>query len=57
MRRMRPFSSHRVLRPFLESYQVVSDQLAHWEAGTKVDESLFLTQCLATNEQSGLARK
>ncbi len=28
IRRSRPYLSHRVLRPFLESYRVVADQLA-----------------------------
>ena len=39
VRRFRPFSAHRVLRPFLEAYRVVADALARHDAATPVDEA------------------
>ncbi len=54
---IKPFNSHRVLRPFLEAYRVVGDQLARLPAGTKVDEGRFVAQCLALGKQYQLQRR
>jgi glycerol-3-phosphate O-acyltransferase len=54
---MRPFSAHRTLRPFLEAYQVVSENLARIEPGTELDEARFLGECLALGRQLLLQRR
>ncbi len=57
IRRFRPFSAHRILRPFLEAYQVVADALERQEAGPLADEKAFLSQCLARGKQYQLQRR
>jgi len=54
---IKPFNSHRVLRPFLEAYRVVGDQLARLPAGESVDESRLVTQCLALGKQYQLQKR
>jgi glycerol-3-phosphate O-acyltransferase len=54
---MRPFSAHRTLRPFLEAYQVVSENLARIESSADFDEPRFLGQCLALGRQLLLQRR
>jgi glycerol-3-phosphate O-acyltransferase len=49
--RMRPFSSHRVLRPFLESYQVVAEVLVHCEPSRELGEAQLMEQCLGLGKQ------
>ena len=53
---VRPFSAHRILRPFLEAYRVVTDLLEH---GTvHPDEgSKFTDACLALGKQYQLQRR
>ncbi len=55
LRRFRPFSAHRTLRPFLEAYQVVGDALER-QAGA-FDENAFLASCLALGRQHLLQRR
>jgi glycerol-3-phosphate O-acyltransferase len=50
LRRLRPLLAHRVLRPFLEAYQVVGDSLLRVSAAS-FDEGRFLTQCMARASQ------
>ena len=57
LRRIRPYSAHRVLRPFLEAYRVVADSLARWDVGAPVDEGPFLASCLALGKQYTLQRR
>ncbi len=54
--RIRPFSAHRILRPFLEAYRVVGDALARRDPGEPLDESAFLNDCLALGKQYSLQR-
>ena len=56
LHRFRPFSAHRVLRPFLESYRVVSDQLARWDPAAPLDVGRFLAACLGLGKQYRLQR-
>lgn len=51
VRRFRPLSSHRVVRPFLESYRIVADALLHWGAERPLDRGEFLGRCLALGKQ------
>jgi glycerol-3-phosphate O-acyltransferase len=53
----RPFTAHRVLRPFLEAYRVVGDELVHLDARSAFDETTFLTRCLARGKQYQLQRR
>ena len=57
LRRCKPFSAHRVLRPFLEAYRVVSDALERDDAAKPIDEASFLTTCLALGKQYLLQRR
>ncbi|HUI27775.1 MAG TPA: 1-acyl-sn-glycerol-3-phosphate acyltransferase, partial [Candidatus Kryptonia bacterium] len=57
LRRIRPFSAHRVLRPFLEAYRVVADALAQRAPETAIDDKAFVSQCLAWGKQYRLQRR
>ena len=57
VRRIRPFSAHRVLRPFLESYRVVADGLARRDPAAAFDEPGFTTSSLALAQQYQLQRR
>ena len=57
VRRMSPFLSHRVLRPFLESYRVVADQLTTIPSGVEFDEKRFLKDCLGLGKQYALQKR
>ena len=57
LRRVRPFSAHRVLRPFLEAYAVVGDALAQQPADAAFDEAAFLSRCLAWGKQYRMQRR
>ncbi len=57
LRRIRPFSAHRVLRPFLEAYRVVADALTQQAPGAAFDEATFLSRCLAWGKQYRLQRR
>jgi glycerol-3-phosphate O-acyltransferase len=56
VRRIRPFSAHRVLRPFAESYRVVADVLVQQPSGP-IDEAACLATCLALGKQYHLQRR
>jgi len=49
-------SAHRVLRPFLESYRAVSDQLVLWDPKGPLDTGRFLGACLGLGKQYRLQR-
>ena len=57
LRRIRPFSAHRVLRPFLEAYAVVGDALTQQPADAPFDEAVFLSKCLAWAKQYRMQRR
>ena len=57
VRRFKPFNAHRTLRPFLEAYRVVGDALERQDAAAPVDESAFLSTCLALGKQYRLQRR
>ncbi|MCC6848010.1 MAG: glycerol-3-phosphate 1-O-acyltransferase [Deltaproteobacteria bacterium] len=57
IRRIRPFSAHRVLRPFLESYRVVADGLARREPAAPFDEPAFIASSLALARQYQLQKR
>jgi glycerol-3-phosphate O-acyltransferase len=47
----RPFTAHRVLRPFLECYRVVSDGLLRTTSSKRTDRDDFLDACLGLGKQ------
>jgi glycerol-3-phosphate O-acyltransferase len=55
--RLRPFHSHRILRPFLEAYRVVADALERAPLGAKVEDAAFLRACLALGKQYTLQHR
>jgi glycerol-3-phosphate O-acyltransferase len=57
IRSFRPYSAHRVLRPFLEAYQVVSENLRRWPADQPVDEKTFIKECLELGRQYHLRKR
>ena len=57
VRSFRPFHSHRVLRPFLEAYQIVGDLLEQADAGASIDEARFLERCMKLGRQYHLQRR
>ncbi|MGH0029469.1 MAG: glycerol-3-phosphate 1-O-acyltransferase [Myxococcota bacterium] len=57
LRQFRPLNAHRVLRPFLESYRIVADQLVRTDPSEKVDASRFLSACTGLGRQYHLQRR
>jgi glycerol-3-phosphate O-acyltransferase len=57
VRRFRPFSSHRVLRPFLEAYRVVGDFLEQCEPDQSFDEGRCVDRCMGLGNQYYLQRR
>jgi glycerol-3-phosphate O-acyltransferase len=57
IRRFRPFSSHRVLRPFIEAYQIVGDHLEHRDPALAFGEEAFVDECLGLGRQYHLQRR
>jgi len=57
LRRIRPYTAHLVLRPFLEAYRVVADALERRDTGRPLDEAAFLEECLARGRQYRLQRR
>jgi glycerol-3-phosphate O-acyltransferase len=53
----RLYLAHRVLRPFLEAYQVVADRLAARDPGEPLDERGFLDDCIGLGRQYQLQRR
>jgi glycerol-3-phosphate O-acyltransferase len=54
--RIRPFSAHRILRPFLEAYRGVGDALERRDPAQPLEEASFLNDCLALGKQYSLQR-
>jgi glycerol-3-phosphate O-acyltransferase len=57
IRRFRPFSSHRVLRPFIESYALVGDMLEQLDPEQDFDEAPFVDRCMRVGRQYHLQRR
>jgi glycerol-3-phosphate O-acyltransferase len=51
VRTFRPFSAHRVLRPFLDAYRLLSDLLEHTDPGSELDQGRFVSDCLGLGRQ------
>jgi len=57
VRHFRPLSSHRVVRPFLESYRVLAEVLVRWGTEKPVDKKELLDRSLALGKQWLLQRR
>ena len=57
VRRFRPHSAHRVVRPFLESYRVMADALVLWGTDRTFVRNDFLSACMALGRQYTLQRR
>jgi glycerol-3-phosphate O-acyltransferase len=57
LRRFRPFSAHRVLRPFIEAYQIVGDSLERRDPALAFDEAGFTAGCMGLGKQYLLQRR
>jgi glycerol-3-phosphate O-acyltransferase len=57
MERQHLHLAHRVLRSFLEAYQVVADRLCALPVGAKFDEKAFLADCLGVAQQYRLQHR
>ena len=57
VRRSSPFSAHRALRSFLESYRVVADQLVRLDPAQPFDEKRFLALCIGVGRQYKLQKR
>jgi glycerol-3-phosphate O-acyltransferase len=57
VRGFRPFSSHRTLRPFFDSYRLVADQLEREPPDAALDESACVARCMGLGRQYHLQRR
>ncbi len=57
LRSFLPFSSHRVLRPFVEAYQLVADLLEQLDPSEEFDEGAFVNRCMGLGRQYHLQRR
>jgi glycerol-3-phosphate O-acyltransferase len=57
LRSFRPLSSHRVLRPFVQAYQIVGDLLEQEDPTQDFDEASFVDRCLRLGRQYHLQRR
>ena len=57
VRNFRPFSSQRVLRPFLDTYRIVGDQLERRDPDARFDEAQFVDSCMGLAKQYHLQRR
>jgi glycerol-3-phosphate O-acyltransferase len=57
VRSFRPFSAHRVLRPFLHAYRVVADALVREKTDVALDQNAFLGRCMGLGQQYLLQRR
>ena len=52
-----PLVAHLVLRPFVDAYWVVAEQLVAYEPTAQFDEDRFVDECLRLGRQSALQRR
>ncbi len=57
LRSFRPFSSHRVLRPFVEAYQLAADLLEQLDPSEEFDQGAFVNRCMGLGRQYHLQRR
>jgi glycerol-3-phosphate O-acyltransferase len=57
LRRFRPFTAHRVLRPFLEAYRQTADHHERTDTTAEFDEQRFVDGCMGRGKQYLLQRR
>ncbi len=57
VRRFKPFSSHRILRPFVDAWRTVADALLRHDEKVKVESGPFIDKCLALGKQYVLQKR
>ena len=57
VRRFKPFSAHRILRPFVDAWRTVADALLRHEPGVKVEPGPFIEKCLSLGKQYVLQKR
>src|SRR5205814_1782083 len=57
IRQFKPFSAHRVLRPFVDAYRVVGDALERLDAEVPFDDTPFLESCISLGRQYDLQHR
>jgi glycerol-3-phosphate O-acyltransferase len=57
VRSIRPFTAHRVLRPFLDAYAIAADVLEGWEVESPVEAGRFESAALALGRQYALQKR
>lgn len=51
VRRFKPFSAHRILRPFVDAWRTVADALLRHDPAAPVEEGPFIESCLSLGKQ------
>jgi len=57
LRGFRPFSAHRILRPFLEAYRIVADRLERADPAEAIDHTQLVRDCIGLGQQYHLQRR
>lgn len=57
LHRANPLVAHLVLRPFIDSYRIVADQLADLDTSTDLDDATFIDHCLKVGTQWAMQRR
>jgi glycerol-3-phosphate O-acyltransferase len=57
VRRFKPFSSHRILRPFVDGWRTVADALLRHDATAAVEPGPFIDKCLSLGRQYVLQKR
>ena len=57
VRRFKPFSSHRILRPFVDAWRTVADALLRHDVAAAVETAPFIDKCLSLGKQYVLQKR
>ncbi|MDP1829044.1 MAG: glycerol-3-phosphate 1-O-acyltransferase [Archangium sp.] len=57
VRRFKPFSAHRILRPFVDAWRTVADALLRHDAKAPVEQGPFIEKCLSLGKQYVLQKR
>ncbi len=57
VRRFKPFSAHRILRPFVDAWRTVADVLQRQDPAEAIEEGPFVDRCLSLGRQYVLQKR
>ena len=57
VRSFKPFSAHRILRPFVDAWRTVADALLRHDASAPVEQGAFIDKCLSLGRQYVLQKR